>query len=77
MNILSTVYRYMCESRVTVFKIGPAPDIEVSTQPPASSTLGHVDITSDTTASSDGLTRTTVSSTSLLWCRVLCPEGED
>lgn len=32
--------------------------------------------TSETTASSEGLTRTTVSRTSLLWRSVLCPAGE-
>lgn len=37
----------------------------------------QVDITSDTTVSSEGLTSTTVSRTSLLWWRVLCPVGED
>lgn len=37
----------------------------------------YVDITSDTTVSSEGLTSTTVSRTSLLWWRVLCPVGED
>ena len=33
-------------------------------------------LTSDVTVSSDGLTSTTVSRTSLLWYRVLCPVGQ-
>lgn len=46
-------------------------------KPAKNSNSEHAALTSDKTVPSEGLTSTTVSKTSLLWWRVLCPERED